>query len=159
MDINQRVWQKPDYFIAFGFGLGTLPVAPGTWGTLAGIPLLYLIYDSSWLVYLIITAVLFVFGVWLCDIVTKDIGVHDHGGIVWDEIVGFLLTMFLCPLSLTTIVLGFLLFRLFDILKPPPIRYVDKVVKGGFGIMVDDILAAIYAWCCLQFMVYLFGLN
>ncbi len=154
MDINKKVWQRGDYFIAFGFGLGTLPIAPGTWGTLAGIPFVYLFSQVHWVLYLLLTVLLFVLGVWVSDRVSKDIGVHDHQGIVWDEVVGYILTMFLVKLTLLSIVLGFVLFRIFDILKPPPVNYCDEHIKGGLGIMLDDIGAAIYAWACLHIILF-----
>ena len=91
----------------------------------------------------------FISGIFICGASSKQLGVHDHPGIVWDEIVGFLLTMFLAPTGWIWIAIGFGLFRLFDIWKPWLIKMVDKKVKGGFGIMIDDVLAAVYAWCGL----------
>ena len=93
-------------------------------------------------------------GFWLCGKTAKDLGVHDHPGIVWDEIVGFLITMYLVPLNWAWILTGFLLFRVFDILKPWPIRLIDQKVEGGIGIMLDDVLAGIYAWTVLQIIIY-----
>ena len=92
---------------------------------------------------------------WLCGKVADDLGVHDHGGIVWDEVVGILLTFLFVTPSLSVMIAGFLLFRLFDIWKPWPIKVVDKKVKGGFGIMFDDVLAAVPAWLCLQVLIYI----
>ena len=97
----------------------------------------------------------FVLGVYWCDRSSKALGVHDHGGIVWDEMVGYWLTMFLAPVGWLWWVLGFVLFRIFDILKPWPINWLDRRVHGGLGIMVDDILAAVYAWLVLQGIAYL----
>ena len=151
---SSKVWQDPMYFIAFGFGSGLLPIAPGTWGTLAAFPIYLLVAGTTWLSYLGFTLLAFILGVCICEKISKDLGVHDHSGIVWDEIVGFLLTMFLVPISLSWMITGFILFRIFDILKPQPIRYVDKHIKGGFGIMLDDVLAAVPAWMIMQILVW-----
>jgi phosphatidylglycerophosphatase A len=94
----------------------------------------------------------FLLGVWICGKTARDIGVHDHGGIVWDEFIGFWLTMFLAPPGLFWLLSGFVLFRVFDIVKPWPIRWFDRHVHGGFGIMIDDVLAGVMAWICLQLM-------
>ncbi|MFT4060230.1 MAG: phosphatidylglycerophosphatase A [Legionella sp.] len=156
INLAQRVWQDPIYFIAFGFGSGLMPTAPGTWGTLAALPLYLLLMNSHWVAYLIITTLAFVLGVWVCDKVTKDLGVHDYKGIVWDEVVGYLLTMFLAPSGFKWMLCGFILFRIFDIWKPQPIHYVDQKVRGGFGIMLDDVLAAIPAWIVMQLLAWSF---
>ncbi len=155
--LSNKVWQNPIYFIAFGFGSGLMPKAPGTWGTLAAIPVYLLIAGTSWQIYLVTTIAAFILGVGVCNKVSAELGVHDYSGIVWDEVVGYLLTMFLAPLHVIWIVVGFLLFRLFDILKPQPIKYVDQHVYGGLGIMVDDVLAAIPAWAILQLLIYCFA--
>lgn len=155
--LENQVWQDPAYFIAFGFGSGLLPFMPGTWGTLAAIPLYLLIAGYSLAGYLSFTVAAFIAGVWLTDRVVKEIGVDDYSGIVWDEIVGYLFTMMLAPRGLPWIMLGFLLFRFFDIWKPQPIRFFDKHIKGGFGIMLDDILAAVPAWLLLQLFAWGFG--
>ncbi len=148
------VWRNPIHFAAFGFGAGAIKVAPGTCGTLVAIPLYILLHDLPLLMYISITAALFLLGVWLCQITTRDLGVHDHEGIVWDEIVGYLITMTAAPLESAVgwlwIVVGFVLFRLFDIWKPWPINLLDRHVKGGFGVMIDDVGAAIYAWLVMQ---------
>ncbi|MDO8908377.1 MAG: phosphatidylglycerophosphatase A [Pseudohongiella sp.] len=144
------VWRNPVHFLAFGLGSGAVPVAPGTFGTLAAVGLYLLLPDMGNVVYLIFLLLSFLVGVWLCGKTASDIGVHDHGGIVWDEFVGFWLTMFLAPPGLIWLVSGFLLFRLFDIVKPWPIRWFDKHVHGGFGIMFDDVLAGLMALICLQ---------
>ncbi len=156
VNIVNRVWQDPIYFIAFGFGSGLMPMAPGTWGTLAAIPLNLLLIGSHWSVYLAFTLLAFIIGVWASDQVSKDLGVHDYKGIVWDEVVGYLLTMFLAPPGLSWMLLGFVLFRLFDIWKPQPIGYIDQKVQGGLGIMLDDVLAAIPAWVIIQILAWSF---
>ena len=155
--LSTKVWQDPSYFIAFGFGSGLLPVAPGTWGTLAAIPIYWLLLNTGSLVYLISVIVCFLLGVVVSDKVTRELGVQDYKGIVWDEVVGFLLTMFLAPVGIVWTLLGFLLFRLFDVWKPAPIGWVDEHVHGGLGIMLDDVLAAIPAWLVLQLLAWGFA--
>lgn len=154
--LHRYVLRDPRAFLAFGFGSGLAPKAPGTFGTLAAIPLWWLLAPLPLWLYLLLTLLLFVVGVWLCEVVSHRLGVHDHPGIVWDEIVGLLLTMAFAPAEWHWLVVGFLLFRLFDITKPWPIGAVDRRVGGGFGIMVDDILAALYAgallWLAVWFM-------
>ena len=156
MDINiaKNVWQRPIYFLAFGFGSGLMPIAPGTWGTLAAIPLYLLLVGLPWWMYLAVTGVGFVLGVSLCSKVSVELGVHDHKGIVWDEIVGYFLTMFLAPPTLPWMITGFVLFRIFDIWKPQPIKWVDQHIQGGLGIMLDDVLAAIPAWIIMQLLIW-----
>ena len=151
--------RKLAHFLAFGFGAGKAPVAPGTFGTLVGIPVYLLLQPLSALVYAITVLALFGLGVWLCHVAEKDLGVHDHPGIVWDEIVGYLITMFLAPAGWLWIALGFVLFRLFDIWKPFPIRQIEHRVRGGFGNMLDDVLAALYAWVVLQAAVHFLPVN
>ena len=157
MQLATKVWQNPVYFIAFGFGSGLMPVAPGTWGTLAAFPVYLLLINSHWSVYLLCTLLAFMLGVWVSDKVSDELGVYDYKGIVWDEIVGYLLTMFLAPKGFLWMVLGFILFRIFDIWKPQPIRLVDQKVHGGMGIMLDDVLAAIPAWAILQGLAWMFS--
>ena len=150
----KRVFQDPIYFVAFGFGSGLISIAPGTWGTLAAIPLYVLLMGTHWLVYLFVTVAAFGLGVWVCEHVTEDLGVHDYKGIVWDEVVGYLLTMFMAPKGVSWMILGFILFRIFDIWKPQPIYYIDQKVSGGLGIMLDDVLAAIPSWLIVQFLAW-----
>ncbi len=140
----------PIQFLALGFGSGLAPKAPGTFGTLAAVPLFLLMSPLSPLVFALIVLVMAVAGITICQKAADAAGVHDHGAIVWDEIVGFLITMFMIPVSLTTIVVGFALFRLFDIFKPWPISFIDKNVHGGFGIMFDDVLAGFFALGCMH---------
>jgi phosphatidylglycerophosphatase A len=141
---------NPIHFLALGFGSGLLPKAPGTYGTLAAIPLYLLLAPTSMSTYLTIVIIMSVAGIYICGKAAKDAGVHDHGAIVWDEIVGFLITMFMVPLSWQSIVVGFILFRVFDIFKPWPISYIDKNLHGGLGIMVDDIIAGLAALFCMH---------
>ncbi|HAT7072461.1 TPA: phosphatidylglycerophosphatase A [Legionella pneumophila] len=157
VNLANRVWQDPVYFIAFGFGSGLMSIAPGTWGTLAAIPLYLLLINAHWSIYLLWTALGFALGVWVSDRVTEDLGVHDYKGIVCDEVVGYLLTMFLAPKGILWMLIGFILFRIFDIWKPQPIRMIDQRVHGGLGIMLDDVLAAVPAWCIMQILVWSFA--
>jgi len=145
-------------FLALGAGSGLAPRAPGTVGTLAAVPLL-LLMPTHPLLHLFVVAVLFGIGVWCCGACAEDLGVHDHGGIVWDEIVGYLLVMTAIPHTAGFIVLGFLLFRLFDIVKPWPISWVDQRVHGGLGIMLDDVLAAVPALVILQLLLQLSSVS
>lgn len=155
--LANKIWQDPVYFIAFGFGSGLMPVAPGTWGTLAAIPVYLLLAGYSLSFYLVFTILAFFLGVWVSDKVSRELGVHDYPGIVWDEVVGYLLTMTMVPIGSFWMIAGFLLFRLFDIWKPQPIRLIDKQVKGGLGIMLDDVLAAVPAWLIMQLLAWGFA--
>lgn len=146
--------RDPVHWLAFGFGSGCSPWAPGTFGTLAAIPVYLLLKDTPLWLYLFITALMFIIGIWLCEKTTKKLGVHDHSGIVWDEIVGYLVTMVAAPQGWLWIIIGFVLFRIFDILKPWPISIADRRIGGGFGIMVDDVIAGVFAFVVLQLIVY-----
>lgn len=144
-----QVWSNFWHFLAFGFGTGLAKKAPGTWGTISGLavmPLLYLL-PLTWA--LVFIAAASIFGFWLCGRVADDLGVHDHGGIVWDEMVGIWMTLILLPNSWQWWLLGFVLFRILDILKPWPISVLDKHVGGGLGIMIDDMLAGLIAGALL----------
>jgi len=153
--LPSSIWTDPFLLLACGLGSGAARFAPGTFGTLVAIPLYWFMQPLSVTYYAILTIVLFIIGVGLCGYAAKKLGVHDHPGIVWDEVVGYLITMFMAPAGVTWIIAGFLLFRLFDIWKPWPINYLDRKVSGGFGIMIDDVLAGIYAACLLQLLVFL----
>ena len=146
------VWKHPVHWMAFGFGSGAAPVAPGTFGTLAAIPIYLLMNDLQTWVYALVVLAFFVSGVWLCGKTSADIGVEDHGGIVWDEFTGYFVTMFMAPPGWLWVAAGFILFSLFDIWKPWPIKALDQNVKGGLGIMVDDVLAGVFAAVCLQLL-------
>jgi len=152
--LNRTVLTSPVHFLAFGFGSGLSPKAPGTMGTLAAIPLYLLLMNLPLTGYLLAVLLISVAGIWICGESSRRLGVHDHGGIVWDEFAGFLLTMTAAPQGWAWIVLGFALFRLFDIWKPWPVRVADRQLHGGLGIMLDDILAGIYAWLVLQAVAY-----
>ncbi|OUS23284.1 phosphatidylglycerophosphatase A [Thalassotalea sp. 42_200_T64] len=145
--------KNPVHFLALGFGSGLSPKAPGTMGTLAAIPLFLLCAQLPFYAFIAITILISIVGIWICDKASKDAGVHDHGAIVWDEIAGFFITMIAIPVSWQSIIVGFILFRIFDILKPWPISIADKQVTGGFGIMLDDIIAGILA-CALMHLIF-----
>jgi phosphatidylglycerophosphatase A len=148
-------YKHPVNFMALGFGSGYMPKGPGTAGTLVGVLFYYFLRDLNWQLYLIATVFLFAIGIWLCEKTTNALGVHDHGAIVWDEIVGYLITMILAPAGLLWMLYGFILFRLFDIWKPWPIRWMDRGMKGGLGIMIDDVFAGLYGLFFIQLTVYL----
>lgn len=141
------------HFFALGLGSGLAPKAPGTFGTLAAVPFYLLLLNLPVWGYLLALVLAFLLGVWLCDVTARNLGVHDHPGIVWDEFVGYWLAMTVAPQGWLWVILGFVLFRLFDIAKPWPIRQADSRLGGGFGIMFDDVLAGIYAWLTLQIVV------
>lgn len=144
------VRRHPAYFIAFGGGVGLSRVAPGTAGTLAAFPLFWVLnYFLDAVGFLLLINAMFIIGIWACAVTGKALGSHDHGGMVWDEITAFLLVLVFTPNVLLWQAFAFLLFRVFDIIKPPPIRYYDNKLHGGFGVMFDDILAAFYALLCL----------
>ena len=145
-----RPFSRPMQFFAFGFGSGLSPWAPGTAGTLVAIPLYLLVSDLSLPMYSLFIAVMTLLGIWFCDVASRELGVHDHPGIVWDEFVGYWITLWALPTSWTWIIAGFVVFRIFDIIKPWPIGPLDKKVKGGFGIMIDDIVAGILACITLH---------
>jgi len=148
--INRRVFADWRHCLAFGFGSGLARYAPGTFGTLASIPLYRALAQLPAWLYAVTVIAAFALGVWICDFVSHDLRVHDHGGIVFDEFVGFWITMFLLPAGWPWILAGFAAFRLFDIWKPWPIRWVDRHVEGGFGIMFDDVVAGVAACLSLQ---------
>jgi phosphatidylglycerophosphatase A len=148
--IPATVWRNPLHFIAFGFGTGSIPFAPGTFGTLIAIPFYLAMQSLSVWTYLAITLLAILGSIWICDKTSRDIGIEDHQGMCLDEVVGFLVTMFCAPIGWKWILAGFLLFRLFDIWKPWPIHIVDAQVKGGFGMILDDVMAGIYSCLVLQ---------
>ncbi len=146
--------KNPFHFLGLGFGSGLIPFMPGTMGSLSAIPLLILIMPLAIEFYVAITLVAVVLGIVICERTAKDLGVHDHGSIVWDEVAGMLVTFLFVPLGITSLVLGFVLFRIFDIWKPWPISFLDKHVHGGLGIMLDDIAAGLMACIVLHLLLY-----
>lgn len=141
----RHLLSNPIHFLAFGFGCGLAPRAPGTLGTLPALPLYLWIQDWPLIGYLLLLLALFLIGVWVCEVTARDLGVKDPAGVVWDEFVGFLVTMTAAPSGWGWLLGGFILFRLFDIWKPWPIRVIDRRLSGGAGIMLDDVLAGIFA--------------
>ncbi|MDA8787072.1 phosphatidylglycerophosphatase A [Porticoccaceae bacterium] len=137
--------RSPTLMLAFGFGSGLSKYAPGTLGTIAAIPLWWLLTQLSQPLYLGLVLVAAIVGVSICGRAAEQLGVHDHGGIVWDEFVGLWVAMAFLPVSPVSLVLGFSLFRFFDIVKPWPISWLDKNISGGLGIMIDDIAAGLAA--------------
>jgi phosphatidylglycerophosphatase A len=142
--------KQPIQFLALGFGSGLAPKAPGTFGTLAAVPLFLLLAQLSTQHYFIAVVLMSIAGVYICGKAADDVGVHDHPAIVWDEFVGYFITMFMIPISWQSVVVGFLLFRFFDIVKPWPISYIDTKVSGGTGIMLDDVIAGIFSLIIMQ---------
>ncbi len=153
--ISLSYLKNPVHLLSLGFGTGYMPKLPGTAGTLVGVIIYLPLQSLDWIYYLAIVVALFLLGVWICESTATALGVHDHSAIVWDEIVGYLFTMLAAPAGWVWIVLGFCLFRLFDIWKPWPISLLDKSVHGGIGIMLDDIVAAIFSLIILQVIAYL----
>jgi len=151
--IAPRELRHPVNFLALGFGSGLVPVAPGTAGTLAAIPVYLLLQPLAPELYLPLVALLFVVGIPICAFTAKRLGVHDHPGIVWDEVVGYLVTMAFAPAHWLWVVAGFVLFRIFDVAKPWPIKWLDQQVHGGLGIMLDDLVAGVFAAVLLQLLV------
>lgn len=154
----KKVFTHPFYFVAFGFGSGLSPRAPGTAGSVAAIPLYLLIAGLHPGMYAAAVFIAFVVGVIVCDWVARDMAVKDPGAIVWDEFVGLWIALFMLPNGWYWLLTGFLLFRLFDILKPWPVSFFDRELKGGLGIMVDDVAAGFYSLIVLQAAAYLGGL-
>lgn len=152
-----RVFTSPVQFFAFGFGSGLVPKGPGTAGTLMAVPLFLLAADWGLPLYTLVLFLTAVLGIWICGAASRQLGVHDHGGIVWDEFVGYWVTMWAVPVSWTWVAAGFVVFRIFDILKPWPISVLDKRVGGGFGIMIDDVVAGIMACVTLHLALWVVG--
>ena len=149
------IFRNPVHFLAFGFGAGLSPKAPGTAGTVVAVPLFLLLDQAPFLFYLPIVTLAFIAGIYLCGKTASDLGVHDHGGIVWDEFVGYWITMWALPSDWLWIVAGFVAFRIFDIVKPWPISVLDRKVGGGLGIMIDDVVAGLMACGTLHLVRWL----
>jgi len=141
--------RDPVVFIAMGLGSGLSPKAPGTAGTLLTVPLVYLLQQQSLLIYTLVTLFVIATGSWVCGYAADKLQVHDHSGIVYDEVAGFLITMFMVPAGWYWMLAGFILFRFFDAVKPWPISWIDKNVGGGFGILIDDVVAGLISLACL----------
>ena len=166
--LNDPVKKKPSWefitsrfshFIAFGGGLGLSRYAPGTIGTLLAFPMYW--FFSHYLdpiIFLLLIDLLFILGIYVCSVTGRALGAHDHGGMVWDETVAFLLILFFIPDNWLWQLAAFGLFRFFDIVKPQPIKYYDNKLRGGFGVMFDDLLAAFYTLLTLAvFKAFVLG--
>lgn len=140
-----RLWRSPVQLLAFGFGSGLSPWAPGTAGTLVAVPLYFALADLGLAYYSLLVIAAGALGVWLCGAASRQLRVHDHRGIVWDEWVGYWITLWALPVEWQWVISGFVVFRVFDILKPWPISLIDRRVPGGLGIMADDIAAGLMA--------------
>lgn len=141
--------KNPVHLLAFGFGSGAAARAPGTWGSLAAIPLWYAFAWLPWPAYWAVVLVAFLVGIWLCGKTATDLKVHDHGGIVWDEFVGMWIVLGVFPDQIVGVLMAFALFRLFDVVKPWPISWLDDRLPGGLGIMIDDVVAGFMAMAAL----------
>ncbi|MCB1984324.1 MAG: phosphatidylglycerophosphatase A [Burkholderiales bacterium] len=145
------VCKHPAYFMAFSGGFGLSPKAPGTVGTLIAFPLFWILdHYLNPIHLLLLIDVLFILGIWACGVTGRVLGVPDHSGMVWDETVAFLLVLYFTPTGWIWQLAAFFLFRFFDIIKPQPIRYYDRRLKGGFGVMFDDLIAAFFTLLCLS---------
>ena len=153
-EINKIIFSNPVHIFSAGFGTGLSPVAPGTVGTLFAIPVYLILASFGTGVYASFAVLLFLAGCYTCKQTAQALGKHDHPVIVIDEIVGYLLTMLFVPVAWYWVLAGFLLFRVFDILKPWPVSLADRQITGGFGIMVDDLLAAVYSALCLHGLIW-----
>jgi phosphatidylglycerophosphatase A len=149
--------RDPGHFIAVGLGTGLLPAAPGTWGTLLAIPLVWGLSNLPPGAYVLAVAAIGVFGIWICGRAARALNVHDHPSIVADEIVGYLVAMTAVPVTWVTVGAGFVLFRAFDIAKPWPIGVLDRRVHGGVGIVMDDVAAGAYAGICMHLGIQVWG--
>lgn len=151
---NKVSLANPWHFLGLGFGSGLAPIMPGTFGSLAAVPLLILMSLLTTPIFVVLTILASLVGILICKKTSESMGMHDHGSIVWDEIAGMMVTFLFVPIDIFTLVLGFIFFRFFDILKPWPISFLDKNVHGGFGIMIDDILAGFMACACLHILLH-----
>ena len=152
----KSIWQNPIHFIACGFGMGAMPLMPGTFGTLVAFPIYLLCYRLPLSLYIGIIIFCVSVGCWICAKTHSDFGATDHSAVVWDEISAFLIVMIEVPFTWRSLLIGFLLFRLLDIVKPFPISWVDRSVYPPVGVMLDDIVAAFFAWIILKLIVLYF---
>jgi phosphatidylglycerophosphatase A len=150
--IPKQVWTNPLYFIAFGLGSGALPWVPGTFGTLVAIPFYLLLRPLPLYAYLIFVVLFIAASSWLSERLSRDTHTHDHPGMNIDEFAGFFVTMIHAPHGWQWILLGFVLFRLFDIWKPWPISYIDKNMRSGFGMVLDDVIAGLFSMVIIQLL-------
>ena len=148
--MNYAVWKYPVHWLAYGFGTGLSPFAPGTFGSLVGVALFWFMASMPAIPYAIVVAVMFVAGIFICVQTAHDVGAVDPGFIVYDEVVGFLVAMYLLPTEWRWVVGGFVVYRVFDIWKPFPIHWVEDKLGLGSGIMTDDVISGIYTFIVLH---------
>lgn len=148
----QSMSSKVAFQIATFFGIGKFPKAPGTWATLAALPIAFLFLNLGPLLHMTLTFSLLMIGIFACDMTERSRTSHDDGDLVIDEVVGLLITMTWLPITWQSFALGFILFRMLDILKPFPINLIDKRIKGGLGVMLDDVAAGMIANAVLQLL-------
>ena len=149
------IFKNPIHFIASGFGVGILPM-PGTFGTLVGALIAWLIYPLPVWLYVVIVVILNLVGIYLCAQMNRDLGTEDHPAAAWDEVAAFPIVMIAVPFTWYYLLIGFILFRFFDIVKPGPIGWLDKNVHGGLGVVLDDVVSALVSWLILLLIVWLF---
>ena len=150
MSIKSSVKSQLIIFLAQGLGVGRIPVAPGTFGTLVGLPIVWILWNFDPLIYVAITGLFISFSIWIAGAAARFHGGHDDPKIVIDEIAGIVVALAWVPPSAIALAAGFILFRLLDIVKPPPINWIDRRVKGGLGIVLDDLIAGLGANIVLQ---------
>ncbi|HSG92963.1 MAG TPA: phosphatidylglycerophosphatase A [Methylotenera sp.] len=151
-----EILKRPAVFLACGLGSGLIPKAPGTFGTLAAIPLFLVMQPLPLVSYLLLTVLFFIVGIWIAAQAIKVFKKDDPSEVVWDEVVGLLITMIAAPAGWQWLVLGFVLFRIFDIWKPWPVSLADQKLHGGLGIMLDDVIAGVYAFLTLKVIAIIF---
>lgn len=144
-------------FLATGAHIGRIPIAPGTFGSLVGLPIVYLFAKTDWILASLLTGMLVLISVRVAHLAERQLNAKDPGCIVIDEVAGMCVTLLAIPLTLTTGIAGFFLFRIFDVIKPPPARQLEKVLPGGWGVVMDDVVAGIMANIVLRVGIYLFG--
>jgi phosphatidylglycerophosphatase A len=152
-----NIWSNPIHFVACGFGVGAIPWAPGTFGTLAAIPFYLLMAKGSFTIYCLLTIAYCAVSMYTTHITCEDIGIHDHPSTVSDEFAGFFVTMLGIAPSFWAILIGFVLFRIFDIFKPWPISWLDQHVHGGVGVVIDDVAAGLCSCIILHALFWLWG--
>jgi len=150
---RRLVLRDPLHLLSFGLGSGLIPFAPGSFGTLVAVPVVWFLHKFDLATYCAVTLLVIVFGAWCCGRTAAALKAHDHRGIVLDEVAGYLVTMVAVPATAGWLLAGFVIFRAFDVFKPWPIGWLDRTVKGGAGIMLDDVLAGVYA------AIALFGIR
>lgn len=153
--VPDAVWHNPIYFLAFGLGSGAIPFAPGTFGTLMAIPIYLLIQPLPLVAYIIFVIAFIVLSSWICERVSRETRTEDHPGMCIDEFAGFFVAMINAPMGWSWIIVGFLLFRFFDICKPWPIRLIDKNLHNGFGMVLDDVVAGLFSMIIIQILARL----